>query len=207
MCSNAHLKKRRKVPKGVGEHVCQSYKKSQDQKLLHLFLWQMSASLVKTFLSHLGQVYTKVLGKCLDSMWFCKVYFDLWLKFWQMEQVWASTPESIYLFKSSGLDRPRNNNLFLPSLTTGNRTTPVFWSERIIDRQATPPLPFMKKASNSSFYVPKKNGNVRLFTFSVLHSDLSLEGNELNGSVYHTFWFYHRGHDIYHKWRELYFTM
>ena len=83
------------------------------------------------------------------KMWFCKVYFDLWLKFWQMEQVWASTPESIYFFKSSGLDRPRNNNcLFLPSLTTGNRTTPVFWSERIIDRQATPPLPFMKKASN-----------------------------------------------------------
>ena len=116
MCSNAHIKKRRKLPKGVGEPVRQSYKKSQDQKLLHLFLWQMSASLVKTFLSHLGQVYTKVLGKCLDSMWFCKVYFDLWLKFWQMEQVWASTPKSIYLFKSSGLDRPRNNNcLFLPS--------------------------------------------------------------------------------------------
>ena len=77
MCSNAHIKKRRKLPKGVGEPVRQSYKKSQDQKLLHLFLWQMSASLVKTFLSHLGQVYTKVLGKCLDSMWFCKVYFDL----------------------------------------------------------------------------------------------------------------------------------
>ena len=47
----------------------------------------------------------------------------------------------------------------------------------------------MKKALNYSVYVPKKKtGNPRLFTFSVLHSDLSLEGNELNGSVYHTFW-------------------
>ena len=208
MCSNAHIKKRRKLPKGVGEHVRQSYKKSQDQKLLHLFLWQMSASLVKTFLSHFGQVYTKVLGKCLDSMWFCKVYFDLWLKFWQMEQVWASTPKSIYLFKSSGLDRPRNNNcLFLPSLTTGNWTTPVFWSEKIIDRQARPPPFYEKGLKLFRLCAKKKTGNPRLFTFSVLHSDLSLEGNELNGSVYHTFWFYHRGHDIYHKWRELYFTM
>ena len=38
---------------------------------------------------------------CGKFLWFCKMYFDLWLKIWQMEQVKASTPYSMYLFKSA----------------------------------------------------------------------------------------------------------
>ena len=49
----------------------------------------------------------------------------------------------------------------------------------------------MENALNYSLQVPKKAGNARLF--SVLHSDISLRGNDLNGSVYYTFWFITEG--------------